>query len=151
MPPTLYLKIISILRQNSATAYNTYFDQEALLEELPPALKNEVLSCTHRKILNSFAFFKNKPPQFVMDILPLFRPFSLLKDEAIFRKGDVAEEGKELIYIQHIYIYSTIVHFLLEGRVGFVTQEGYLYRNYIEGAYFGEVEMFKDKVLTYIN
>ena len=97
MPPSLYLKIISILKQNSATAYNCHFDQDSLLEELPTAIKNEVLSCTHRKILNSFSFFKDKPPQFVMDILPLFRPLSLLKDEAIYRKGDLAEEGNNYI------------------------------------------------------
>ena len=93
MPPQIYLKIVRTLHQNSETANSSIFNQELLLGELPSALKNEVLNITHRKILNSFAFFEDKPPQFILDIIPKFKHMLLTQDEALYRKGDWVEEG----------------------------------------------------------
>ena len=103
MPPHLYLKIVKTLNNNSTTGKCSYFDQESLLEELPSALKNEVMSCTHKKILHSFPFFRCKPPQFVMDVLPKFKHLLLSQDEALFRTGDLVEESNIYIYIYSIF------------------------------------------------
>ena len=94
MNSDLYFKIIDVLKRNAATAYNSYFDQNDLLGELPSALKNEVLNCTHKKILDSFPFFKDKPPQFVLNVLPKFTKINLSSTDVLFRKGDLVEEGK---------------------------------------------------------
>ena len=130
MKPTLYFKILKVLERNASTGYYSYFDQEELMDELPATLRNEVLSETHKNILGSFSFFKDKHPQFVIDVLPMFRHISLSKDEILFRKGDWVEE----------------IYFILRGRVGFVTEDGYLYRNYVAGSYFGDIEVFKSLV-----
>ena len=147
MHPKLYMKIIQALTNNSAQGYSTFFNQDELLQELPSALRNEVLNVTHRKILNSFSFFKDKPPQFVLDILPKFKHLTLPQDEALYREGDYVEEGIDNIFI---YIYIYIVYFLLQGRVAFVTKDGYLFRNFVQGSYFGEIEIFKNEVYIYI-
>ena len=138
MDPNLYFKIMQVFKRNSAIGSYTNFDQNELLDELPTALKNDVLNCTHKKILDSFAFFKNKPSPFIMKMLPNFSKLSLSANEAIYRKGDMADESKRNIYniyIEPIYIYIyiniCIVFFILKGRVGFVTPDGYLFRNFV--------------------
>ena len=92
MPSQLYFKILRILKRNADAQYFNFLDQEVLLDELPSALKQEIMGITHRKILNSFKFFKGKPPQFVLSIVPEFRHISLTSDEVIFRKGDYVED-----------------------------------------------------------
>ena len=143
MPTRLYFKIHRILRRNADVAYFNFLDQDSLLDELPSALKSEVLSITHKRILDSFNIFKGKPPQFILDILPEFKHISLSKDEVIYRKGGWVEDGR-------LYLFLFLVYFLLKGRVGFVTENGFLFRNYANGSYFGEVEYFRGSVNIYI-
>ena len=141
MPSHLYFRILRILKRNAEVSYFSFLDQDMLLNELPSALKNEILSITHKRILDSFSFFKGKPPQFVLDILPEFKHISLFQDDLIYRKGEWVENSNTFIYI-----YQFIVYFLLSGRVGFVTKDGNIFRNYVSGSYFGEVEHFKNLV-----
>ena len=94
MAPKLYLKIVHALTNNSSKGDSSFFKQDILLDELPSALRNEVLGATHQKILNSFSFFKDKPPQFVIDCLPKFKHLTLSQDEALYREGDYVEDGK---------------------------------------------------------
>ena len=148
MPTRLYFKILRILKRNADVSSFNFLDQESLLDELPSALKSEVLSITHKRILDSFNLFKGKPPQFMLDIIPEFKHISLAADEVIYRKGGWVEDGKEYMYF-YIYIYI-LVYFLLKGRVGFITGDGYLFRNYVNGSYFGEIEVFNRKVQTYL-
>ena len=96
MPSHLYFKIRRILQRNADASHFHFLDQDLLLNELPAALKSEVMSITHKKILDSFSFFKGKPPQFVLDILPGFQHISLSKDEVIYRKGDWIQDSKLL-------------------------------------------------------
>ena len=130
MKPSLYFRIVKVIKRNAATGYYSYFDQNEMLNELPTALRNEVLGVTHQNILSSFPFFKDKPPQFVLDILPMFHHISLTANEIIFRKGDWVGE----------------IYFVLKGRVSIVTDEGIKFRNFAQGSYFGDVEFFKQKV-----
>ena len=106
MPTQLYFKIRRILERNAASSNFNLLDQETLLNELPAALKSEVTQHTHQKILNSFSFFKGKPPQFVADILPEFQHISLGKDEVIYRKGEWVEDSKHIYICRNIFIYS---------------------------------------------
>ena len=140
MDPKLYFKILEVFKRNSVASDYSYFDQNDLLAELPSALKNEILVCTHKKILETFAFFKNKPLSFVMDLLPKLTKITLSDNDILYRKKDLVEESNLL------YIYIYIVYFLIKGRVGFTTPEGYLFRNFACGSYFGEIELFKSKV-----
>ena len=104
MNPNLYFRIVRVFKRNAAKAYYSYFDQNNLLGELPSALRNEVLNSTHKKILDSFSFFRNKPIQFVMNILPNLTKISLSPNDVLYRKGDLIEEGS-YIYYKLIFIY----------------------------------------------
>ncbi len=39
--------------------------------------------------------------------------------------------------------YPSMIYFLLKGRVGFYNDSNKLFKTYIEGSYFGEIEIFK--------
>ena len=49
----------------------------------------------------------------------------------------------------YIYIYIHLVYFIAKGRVRMVDKEGYIYRTYVEGSFFGEFEVLNRRV-TYI-
>ena len=138
LDPRLYFKILEVYKRNAATTYYSIFDQHNLLKELPSALKNEVLNCTHKKILESFMFFKNKPISFVMNLLPKFTRITLSANDVLYRKTDLVEESNKIL------ILYTIVYFVLSGRIGLTTPEGFIFRNYVNGSYFGEIELFQD-------
>ena len=94
MESNLYFKILELFKRQAAQGNYSNFDQNELLDELPSALKNDVLNCTHKKILNSFSFFQNKPNPFIMKMLPKLAKLSLSVNEAIYREGDLADESK---------------------------------------------------------
>ena len=133
LKPNLYLKIIKVLKRNAETCNYNYFDQNQLLSELPPALRSEIISATHKNILKSLLFFKNKPPQFAINLMPLFKHISLCKDEIVYRKGDLVEE----------------LFFIIKGRIAMITQDGTIFRNYVNGSYLGDIEFFSDSVNYY--
>ena len=103
MPTRLYFKILRILKRNSDVSSFNFLDQESLLDELPSALKNEVLGITRNRILDSFNLFKSKPPQFMLDIIPEFRQISLARDEVIYRKGGFVEDSNYYNYIYSLF------------------------------------------------
>jgi hypothetical protein len=40
------------------------------------------------------------------------------------------------------------VYFIVEGRVKMLTSEGYIFRNFVEGSYFGDIEIMTGKVIA---
>ena len=75
------------------------FNQEALLSELPCTLRAEVVTYTHRSLLQKVHFFNGKNPEFLWEILPKLKPLLLKEGDFLYRAGDYAEEGT------YIYIY----------------------------------------------
>ena len=140
MPKEMYFKILRILQLN--TKQPKLLGEDGLLDNLPGGLRNDVLSIAHRARLGSFSFFRNKSSQFIADCIPFLNQISLSSEEILFRKGDYADESIHTIYI-YIYI---LVYFLLKGRVGLVTQDGDIFRNFVEGAYFGDLELFNESI-----
>ena len=68
-------------------------NQEALLKDLPATLRAEVITYTHRKLLEKVKFFAGKDPEFLWQVLPKLKPLALREGEILFREGDYSEEG----------------------------------------------------------
>ena len=117
MPSQIYFRILRILKKNADVSYFNFLDQDMLLNELPAALKNQVLSLTHKRILDSFSFFKGKPTQFVLDILPEFKHISLFQDDVIYRKGEWVEDSTHIYISIYIYILYSIFFVERKGRI----------------------------------
>ena len=47
----------------------------------------------------------------------------------------------ELIYKKNEY--PSHIYFLLKGRIGFFNDSNKIFKCYVEGSYFGEIEIFK--------
>ena len=116
-------------------------EQESLLKDLPTSLRADILSLTHKSLIQKISFLNGKSCGFLWKILPLMRPLKTEIDDFIFREGDIANEGI-------IYLYL-LVFFILNGSVRFVDNTGHIFKIYTEGNYFGEIDLF-DKVYIYI-
>jgi hypothetical protein len=64
---------------------------------LPPSLRDEVLSNTYGEVIEKIKFFNEiKDPDFLWKVLPLLRPVKLEKNDALYWRGDHAEDSKLL-------------------------------------------------------
>lgn len=45
--------------------------------------------------------------------------------------------------------YPSFIYFILKGRVGFFNNSNKLFKKYVEGSYFGEIEIFKSCLRQY--
>lgn len=64
---------------------------------------------------------------FVAQIIPYIQLRKFKTDELIFKKNE----------------YPNFIYFLLEGRIGFYNDQNRIFKTYIEGSYFGEIEIYK--------
>jgi CRP-like cAMP-binding protein len=100
------------------------------LQELPASLRAEVAKHTYQNVFQRLKFFQNKDPSFILAFLPILSQQNFEAREILYREGDIAED----------------VFFLLNGRVKMVSQQGYIFRYYGEGSYFGESEILRNEV-----
>ena len=104
-------ELILLSRANHDTQFNLYMDQEMLLEELPPALRSDVVALLfHKHQIDNIQFFRTKDPNFLLEILPVLKQLSIEQNEIIYKEKDWADESIYILYI--LYIYSV---FYLEG------------------------------------
>ena len=85
----IYEKIKSSLRFQYIKNYS---DKYSLLSSLPRNLKNEIIIILHKQKIKELNFFKNKPYDFILYLLPLLFSIKLLKREFVFCLGDFVEE-----------------------------------------------------------
>ena len=71
--------------------------------------------------------FNNLDINFVAQIIPYIKMQKIRTGELIYKKNE---------YPSHIY-------FLLKGRIGFFNDSNKIFKCYVEGSYFGEIEIFK--------
>jgi CRP-like cAMP-binding protein len=105
-------------------------DEEILLQELPTNIRAEVANYTYQNVFQNIKFFKDKDPAFILSFLPCLKRISAEKDEILYNQGKIAEE----------------VYFLLSGRVKMVNLDGFIFRHYVEGSYFGDIEILLSQV-----
>lgn len=63
-----------------------------LLEDIPAHLRTQLLVLIYQKILESNAFFENKPSFFVTYVAPLLKPVRYDSDDFVYRQNDYAKE-----------------------------------------------------------
>ena len=106
----------------------SWFSHDSLLKDLPAALRTEISQYLHRDIVQKVIFFQDKDPGFIAFVLPNLRNLAFKCGEVIFQQGEHADE----------------VYFLLEGRVGYKTAQGAVLLTYVQGSYFGEVDILEN-------
>jgi hypothetical protein len=70
--------------ENNNKHKNTLEEQEKLLNDLPAALRSQVVKHTHGEIIQKINFFKEKDPDFLWAILPALRPIKLMPTDVLY-------------------------------------------------------------------
>ena len=83
-----------IYRHNHETQFYSDMTHEALLDELPINLRSELVTLIYKQNnLDRIAFFQDKPPEFLSQILHMLKRITLEKDDVIFSHGNMADES----------------------------------------------------------
>ena len=101
------------------------YDKNALIKELPGSLKKLVQIHTHKKIVERIYFFQDKDEQFISRFVGKLVTTNYSNGKTIFYKGDYADE----------------VYFISKGRIIIKGKYGAIVKNFMQGAYFGELEV----------
>ena len=128
----LMLKTKRILERNNESIH---IEEATFLEELPSSLRAEILTQAHNKLFNKITLFRNKDASFGLNVISSLRPLNIEAGDILYRQGDLVEE----------------IYFILSGRVKLVTAEGYIFKIYVEGSYFGDTEILLGKTFRECN
>jgi hypothetical protein len=61
-------------------------------------MRAEVVTYTHRKLLQKIKFFSDKDPNFLWVILPVLKSLKIKENDFLFREGDFADESKNILF-----------------------------------------------------
>ena len=133
LPEAIKKKIKIHITHNHEENVYSWFDKDALLKELPASLRREISIHMHKNIVNQISFFQDKDPQFISFVVPRLKNVRMQAGEILCKEGDYAEE----------------IFFLIKGRVNFKVSTGIVFKSYLQGSYFGEVEVLNNKPRQY--
>ena len=109
------------------------FNEDVILEELPPALKERVSIYLNKPLVKKVPLLKEASDAMITRIVMNLRPIVYMKGDYIFRKGDKGD---------NLYIIS-------KGIVEIVSEdESNVYSTLTEGSFFGEIALIKDITRT---
>lgn len=98
-----------------------------LLSGIALDLTYEITRHIHQDLIRKISVFQHKDINFVSQIIPFFKPRKFQEKETIYNFGEN----------------PTFVYFLIEGRVEFHNNYCKIFKEYVEGSYFGEIEILK--------
>jgi CRP-like cAMP-binding protein len=133
LPENLKKKIKKHINHNHQENIYSWFDKEALLKELPASLRKNISIHIHKKVVGQISFFQDKDPQFISNVVPKLKNVHMQLGEILFKEGDHAEE----------------IFFLVRGRVSLKTTSGLVFKTYLQGSYFGEVEVLANMLRSH--
>ena len=130
LPDLLKKKIKDHINHNHQENVYSWFDKDELLKELPASLRREISIHMHKKLVEKINFFQDKDPQFISYVVPKLKNVRMVASEVVFKEGDYAEE----------------IFFMVKGKVSLKTAYGHVFKSYLQGSYFGEVEVLFNKL-----
>jgi len=99
-------------------------DKYKLLDELTNNLKNELNLIMNKENIKNFYFFKNKPHDFIIFVIPLLKSIISAKGEPLFSEGEYVEEmffvvkGRLSIQLGQLYDHINLAHILRNQHFG---------------------------------
>jgi CRP-like cAMP-binding protein len=131
--------------ENSAKTRGSDGDWEALFQDLPPSLRTDVIQSTHGQIIDGIKFFKDKPQDFLINLIPRLKPMTLYDNDILFNQGDQAEEI--------FFVYNgSVLHYV--DILDFMNMEPFIKNDqafnvplclFSDGSYFGDNEVLLQK------
>jgi len=120
---------------------NVYFwiDPFDMTRLLPSHLRKHLLLHSYYPMIQNIHFFKIDA-NFTVSLLLHLKVLKLQKNEILYREGDPSEESKVRFLLITIIC---VVYFVSKGSVALVTEEGEGIFSFVQGTYFGELEILK--------
>ena len=101
------------------------YDAAAVLGDLPPFLRADLLLCVHRDIIQKVPLLKDAGSALVRDLVLVLKPRVTLPGEEVFRHGMPADA----------------MYFILSGAVDIIGPQGEVVACLQEGSFFGEMAL----------
>ncbi len=130
-----YHKIPRPLQRRISEYYSYYwakqlgYDVTAVLADLPPSLKSEVMVFLRRDIIAKVPLFQDTSEEFIKDIAQQIRPILFLPGDIVMRAGEVARD----------------MYFVSRGTVEIMADDGRILAVLSDGDFFGEVALLLHK------
>lgn len=97
------------------------------LKDISLDLTHQIAKCVHSEVIERVILFYQKDINLLAQIIPFIFQRKFKAGEIIYKKNE----------------YPSFIYFILGGKVGFFNNSSKLFKTYIEGSYFGEIELFK--------
>ena len=117
--------ILFCIKSNNNKHTYGWLDKTSFLKILPPRIYQEVYTFLFQDIIEKVLFLQDRPKEFIQDLMPLLKP-------------RIASPGTEIFKYDQA---SHTIYFLLSGRVIMKDKCNAIFKTYVEGSYFGEVEV----------
>ena len=144
LPLTTQSKIKNFF-ENQARSIGNDGDWDSLFEELPPSLRTDVLKSTRGQIIKGIRFFRDKPQEFLLAIIPKLKNLNLFDQDILYSEGDQAEE---IFFIFHgkVILYVDLSEFIDMSQ--FIQSDSAFnvpLAQYSHGSYFGDNDVILQK------
>jgi hypothetical protein len=90
LTPELNWKIRKLI--NYQLDQRSVFDEQSILDSLPAGLKNQVVGAIVKDSLSKFSFFRDKPTEFIAELLLSLTPLVYVASEVVFEHGATSTE-----------------------------------------------------------
>ena len=101
------------------------YDAAAVLADLPPFLRADLLLCVHRDIIQKVPLLKDAGPELVRDLVLALKPRVTLPGEEVFHCGMPGDA----------------MYFILTGAIDIIGPRGEAVASLQEGSFFGEMAL----------
>lgn len=125
-------KIKKFLENNNIEAI-TLAESKELYDMLPASLRADVVKQSYLSIIMKFRFLKTKDPDFLWAFLPVLKPMRFYSKDILYSQGDHPEEV--------FFIQKGKVKLVYDISMGVGEPIIVAFNMYVEGSYFGEMEM----------
>ncbi|OMJ81193.1 hypothetical protein SteCoe_18369 [Stentor coeruleus] len=128
LPGPLFERMKKNLKVNLKRNIHVALDHTQLLKEIPANLRDEILDFFNQKTVESILFFKEKPKCFINQVVPLLKSSIFVFNDIVYQENEAAEE----------------IYFIKSGRVHLKAINNVVFRTYVQGSYFGEIEIIEN-------
>jgi len=132
----MILNTIGLKNQSQSTQKMQALNQASTtLADLSKSLYSEIYNNFFQDVLEKVIFFRNKPKQFLIKLMPLLKPTNFNQGDYIYKERDPAME----------------VFFVVKGRVISKCQDRLNKARaqiFVEGSFFGEIDIFMKRNRT---
>ena len=130
LPSDLFEKMKKILKFHLMNNSHLKHYKFQFLKDIPSFVREEVLEHVNKNVVKGIYFFDDKSRIFINNFVPYLKTSIFIKKDVIFNYREVSEE----------------VYFIKKGRIYMKAPNKLVFRIYVEGSYFGEIEIFEQSL-----